>query len=180
SADLNGDGRGDLAVVAAGSRQVAVFLQNGTGNFGPADYLIPTGGGPSDLVLADVDGDRRPDVVVTHRFSRDVSGGLNAAGAPFAAALRFRAGTGLSGLEDRGGALAVRSAEAATGLVAGLFDADTVPDLVVLDSGTNHFSLLRGDGAGGFRNAESSRTLATGVRPEAGVAGRFNNGSYLD
>ncbi|HKB37144.1 MAG TPA: VCBS repeat-containing protein, partial [Gemmataceae bacterium] len=180
SADLNGDGRGDLAVVAAGSRQVAVFLQNGTGNFGPADYLIPTGVGPSDLVLADVDGDRRPDVVVTNRFSSDVSVGLNAAGAPFAAALRFRAGTGLSGLEDRGGALAVRSAEAATGLVAGRFDADTVPDLIVLDSGTNHFSLLRGDGAGGFRNAESPRSFATGVGPEVVVAGRFNNDSYLD
>src|SRR5205814_4640678 len=56
----------------------------------------------------------------------------------------------------------------------------TVPDLIVLDSGSDSYSLLRGDGAGGFRNAESPLAFGTGVRPESIVAGRFNADPFLD
>ena len=178
AADLNGDGRDDLVVAAAGSNQVFVYLQNPAGGFGPTpDYQIPVGVSPSDLALIDVNGDHRLDIVVTNQFSGDVSVLLNDPRNPFASALRFRAGTGLYGLDQRDltsdGTLAVRSREGTTSIAAGPFEADHAIDLVVTNSDSNSFSVLRGTGTGGFLNPDSSPTFATGTRPTGVVAGRF-------
>src|SRR5262249_4409830 len=146
-------------------------------SFGPApDYTSEVGMSPSALELADVDGDGRLDIVVTNDFSGDVSILRNEGNAPFAVKLRFRAGPGLYGLDandnrsaysagtavqrkaegdsqDQGNDhYCVQSRQAPAGVVAGLFDADGVTDLIVTHSGANSFSLLRGSGAGGFLN----------------------------
>ena len=186
AADLNGDGRDDLVIAAAGSNQVFVSLQNPAGGFGPTpDYQIPVGVSPSDLALIDVNGDHRLDIVVTNQVSGDVSVLLNDPRNPFASALRFRAGTGLYGLDQRDltsdGTLAVRSREGTTSIAAGPFEADHAIDLVVTNSDSNSFSVLRGTGTGGFLNPDSSPTFATGTRPTGVVAGRFHtNDPNLD
>src|SRR5262249_40823101 len=98
--DLNGDGRDDLVAVTAGSPQAFVYLHNAAGRFGPTPaYQNAVGVSPSDIQLADVDGDGRLDIVVTNRYSSDVSILLNSAGTPFDTALRFRASTGLCGVD---------------------------------------------------------------------------------
>src|SRR5262249_16144508 len=64
--DLNGDGLDDLVVLTGGSTQALVYLQTPHGAFGPQpDYQFGVGLIPSDLALVDVDGDQRPDIVVT-------------------------------------------------------------------------------------------------------------------
>jgi hypothetical protein len=127
-----------------------------------------------------VDGDGRRDLVVTNEFSGDVSIFLNTVAAPFTTTLRFRADPGPYGMTDLVGTLVAHAPVETTGVVAGDFDGDGVPDLVVLNAGANRFTLLRGDGTGGFFNPADATTYATDAQPIAAVAGDFNDDGHLD
>jgi hypothetical protein len=85
--DLNGDGKPDLALIAAGvqsgysitatNRGLLVYLNNGDGTFAAADtYEVGSLGG--DGLLADVNGDGTLDVVFTTDYSQDVASTSNA------------------------------------------------------------------------------------------------------
>src|SRR5262249_24807116 len=179
--DLNGDGLTDLVVADAGSNEVLIYLQNASGSFGPAPtYDVRVGISPSALGLVDVDGDGRLDIVVTNQFSGDVSVLRNGANAAFTHESRFRAGTGLYWLENHDGNLLVRSREGKAGLGAGRVGVGPGSDLIAVNSGANGFTILRGDGQGGFLNPTSAQTYLTGQRPTVVVAGRFNNDPFLD
>ncbi len=179
--DLNGDGRDDLVVVAAGSRQVFIYLQNGAGAFASApNYRLDVGIRPSDVQLVDVDGDGRPDIVVTNQFSGDVTVLRNSPDSPFGAAFRFRAATGLYGMDFPNGAPAVDSLDGTAGVIAGHFDEARATDLVVTNSGTDSFSLLPGTAEGGFLNPVTSPAWITGTGPTVVTAGDFNRDGHLD
>jgi hypothetical protein len=179
--DLNGDGLTDLVVANAGSDEVLVYLQTATGGFGPTpDDDLHVGVSPSALDLVDVDGDGRLHVVVTNQFSGDVSVLHNEAGAGLTAESRFRAGTGLYWLQAHDDKLVVRSREGTAGLVAGDFGGGSGSDLIAVNSGANSFSVLTGDGRGGFLNPTPAQTYLTGLRPTVVVAGRFTNDPSLD
>jgi hypothetical protein len=179
--DLNGDGLTDLVVADAGSDEVLVYLQTATGGFGPTpDDDLHVGVSPSALDLVDVDGDGLLDIVVANQFSGDVSVLHSEGEAGFTSESRFRAGTGLYWLEDHDGKLVVTSREGTAGLVAGDFGGGSGSDLVAVNSGANSFSVLTGDGAGGFLNPSPARTYLTGLRPTVAVAGRFTVGPNLD
>lgn len=69
-ADLNGDGRADVAIAADGADSALVAYQSATpGTFGP---LVPLGTGavPRALVAADLNGDGRTDLAVATRDHR--------------------------------------------------------------------------------------------------------------
>jgi len=69
-ADLNGDERPDLVVFDFGPSTVSVLLNRGDGTFLPrVDYR--TGKGPSDIVVADVNGDGSADLVTTNETTDD-------------------------------------------------------------------------------------------------------------
>jgi hypothetical protein len=181
AADLNGDGRGDLVVLAAGTGEVFVYYQNAAGGFRlDRGRPLSVGTSPSDLVLVDVDQDGRLDIVVANQFSGDVSVLANRAALPFARELRFRAGTGLYGVEQLNQDRVIRSREGTVGIVALSADADNVLDLVVTNSRTGRFALLRGTGSGGFLNPESPADFATGPRPTVIVTGLFNGDAHAD
>ena len=77
-ADLNGDGRPDLAVgiclsgspTCGGGQSggVAVLLGNGDGTFQTPTVYASGGWGPDSVVVADVNGDKKPDVLVTNFY----------------------------------------------------------------------------------------------------------------
>jgi hypothetical protein len=67
SADLNGDGKVDLAV--ANSISASVLLNRGDGAFGEARYY-PTGGTPVGIATSDLNGDGRVDVAVANSSMR--------------------------------------------------------------------------------------------------------------
>jgi hypothetical protein len=69
-ADLNGDGRPDLVTANRESGTVSVLLNRGDGSFGiPHDFSTGSGrssGALPTLAIADLNGDRRPDLLVGH------------------------------------------------------------------------------------------------------------------
>jgi hypothetical protein len=69
-ADLNGDGKPDIAVGsnAYGPTTSPIYLNRGNGPFAP---LPPSGYPYADLDIADVNGDRRPDVISAAAGSTD-------------------------------------------------------------------------------------------------------------
>jgi hypothetical protein len=64
--DLNFDGKLDFVTASYNDTSIAIRLGDGAGHFspGPVDTL-KLGGRPMDVAVADVDGDRKPDILVT-------------------------------------------------------------------------------------------------------------------
>jgi Bacterial Ig-like domain (group 3)/FG-GAP-like repeat len=80
AADVNGDGKIDLIVVNdcadtgetcqfSSAGQVGVLLGNGDGTFQPVQLYNTGGFGPTALAVADINGDGKPDVIVTRTDS---------------------------------------------------------------------------------------------------------------
>src|SRR5205823_3172514 len=111
---------------------------------------------PSDLALVDVNGDGLLDIVVSNQASGDVSVFLNDPKHTFATSTQFRASTGRYGLDPSG--VAVRSQEQSVSLAAGNFLGNGRNDLVVVNRGSDSFTVLPNDG-GGF--LDPSRALPT-------------------
>ena len=76
--DVNGDGKPDLVVENSGSNSAGVLLGNGDGTFQAAQTYLT---GPDvtvalSMIVADVNGDGKPDLVVTNEFALgDISEG---------------------------------------------------------------------------------------------------------
>src|SRR5207244_11745588 len=65
--DVNGDGKPDIVVGNGGVNMVGVLLGHGDGTFAPAaTYPVP--GSPWFIVIANLDGDAKPDIVVADVF----------------------------------------------------------------------------------------------------------------
>jgi uncharacterized protein (TIGR03437 family) len=93
-ADVNGDGKPDIVTANSGSNSVTVLLGNGSGGFSAASGSpITVGMNPQSVVVADINGDARPDIVTVNLNDNTVTillgnggGGFTAApGSPFAA-----------------------------------------------------------------------------------------------
>ena len=83
-ADLNGDGKADIAVGNTDDNTVSVLLNHGDGTFAPkVDYA--TSGSPTSLLAADLNGDGRADLAAGNSNDNSVSVLLNHGDGTFAA-----------------------------------------------------------------------------------------------
>lgn len=206
AADLNADGRPDLAVANHDSNNVSILFNSGGGCFAaPVHYAI--GAGPVAIALADVNNDGRSDLVVANDTGT-VSVLLRNAGGTFQTARSFTAGTGpravtvadLNG--DRcqditvanatsgglsvllgnclGGFAAARSYPVGTApqsvAVADL-NRDGRPDLVTASSGSQDVNVLLGRGDGTF---QAARSTSVGYLPLSVTTGDFNRDGKPD
>jgi hypothetical protein len=177
SGDLDGDGLPDLVVATNLNTFASVSLYRGGTDDGFTRMPdIKLGSALSDVLLADVNHDGRPDVVVTNPDAGDVGVLLNIGGPPgafaFADERRVRAGTGVYGVFESGASVLVNglireelsvasalppldltvSNEETSSVAAGDFNGDGVADLVVANRSSNTVGLLLGKAgpAGGF------------------------------
>ena len=133
-ADLDGDGRADLIVADQGTNQLTVLHGTADGAFAPGEHLA-TVHAPRRVILADLNGDRQPDVLVIGDEGLVLH--LGQPGGHFDAAQRLQAGDQLS--------------DVAVADVNG----DGRPDLAVLDRSRSTLSFLLADAGGHFVAGDS-------------------------
>ncbi|MBD1208970.1 MAG: VCBS repeat-containing protein, partial [Ignavibacteria bacterium] len=144
--DFDGDGDIDLAVSNAGTNNVSILLNTGTGSYAAAvNYAAGTQ--PYGITAGDFDNDGDLDLAVANRTTNNVSILLNNGAGVYAAAVNYAVGT------------------FPNVIVAGDFDGDGDLDLAVANNTTNNVSILLNIGTGAFAAAVNYAvgTLAIGV-----------------
>ncbi len=162
AADLNGDGKADIATVYANCTKgaclpgyAAVLISNGDGTFQPP-VPYATGLQPGSLVIGDFNGDRKPDLATTNSASNNISILLNNGDGTFPTHVEYPTGP------------------TPGNILSGDFNGDGKLDLVVI-AGTE-ISVLLGNGDGTFQPP-----LNYAVSEAASLAaGDFNSDGKLD
>jgi hypothetical protein len=148
AADLNGDGKADLAIANEHDASVSVLLNQGNGTFAaPVDYAAGSSGSTSfnrGLAAADLNGDGKPDLVVVYSYGVNVL--LNKGDGTFAPAVDHATGDN---------ALSVAVAD---------LNGDGALDLAVTNSTSNTISVLLNQGKGTFAGAVDHATIQYPLR----------------
>ena len=163
---FDADSDPDLAVANSTSDKVSILLGGVGYSFLPNDYSFDAGDGPSSVAVGDFNLDSHPDLAVADKNSGHVSVLLGQA-EPQGVAVSFRART----------EVAVGSEPSS--VAVGYFDGNSIPDLVVANTGSDNVSVLLGNGSGGF-NPASKPTYAAGFRPSSVAVGDFDGDNRAD
>lgn len=138
-ADVNGDGRPDLvaadtyAALSGGRGGVSVLLGNGDGTFASPATYSSGGDNPQSIAIADLNGDGKPDVVVTN-FYAAVDVLLGNGDGTFQAPLSYST-----------------SGSGPTGVAVADVNGDGRPDIAVTNFGSSTVAVLFGNGDGTFQ-----------------------------
>ena len=157
-ADVNGDGKLDLAVANYNDNNVSILIGNGDGTFQTA-VNYAAGSSPRSVAMADVNGDGKPDLAVANNGGNNVSILIGNGDGTFRTAVNYGTGT------------------RPYAVTAGDFDGDGIADLAVTNYSNSNVSVLIGNGDGTFR---SSVAYGAGTQPVSIAAGDFNGDDRTD
>jgi VCBS repeat protein len=166
-ADFNGDGNLDVATANFATNNISVLFGKGNGSFeAPQTYTdgpAEEGLSPNYLVTPDLNGDGKPDVVVTNQNSANMGVYINNGNGTFPTATLVKTGITPSSIG------------------VGDFNSDSKSDLAVAntqpESASESLSVYTGDGSGGF----SSKTDFNAGSLTGGVSvAQLNGGSAPD
>ncbi len=178
SADLDGNGLGDLVVGNDQDNTLTIALQQSPGSFDT--FTRGIGAGPSSIAFADLNGDSLPDIVVSDQVSGDVSILFNDAGHSFTTQERYRAGQGPFDISTGPNGTSVLSQLQTVGVVAGDFTGTGSTDLVALDANSDSFSLLRAAGGGSLIDPQVADSYLVGQGAVQALAGDFLHNGRQD
>jgi hypothetical protein len=154
--DIDKDGHPDIAVVNPDAGTVSLFRNtstSGTVSFA-AGFDVPVGGKPSSAVIADIDGDAKPDLAVVTNDRSLVTLYLNTAG------------TGAFTTTTFGPRKDFMAGDGAFAIAAGDIDGDNKIDLAVTNlNGRDSVSVFRNTSATGNIAFAKPVSFATGVHP---------------
>ncbi len=169
-ADINGDQKPDIIVANAGSASISVFLNTSTSTTTSfaSGQTISVGNTPKQLAATDINGDGKPDLVVTDSGTHP---------------------TVLINTTTNGSSSASFSSSSLTavpqysvGIAAPDLNGDTIPDLVFANSNnSNGLVLLNTTPADASTPSFSTpQTVSSGSQPESVQAGEINGDAVPD
>jgi hypothetical protein len=164
-ADLDGDGRVDIAVVNTVSSTVSILINTsspGSLSFVKEDF--PTGGTAyTSLVIADMDNDGRNDVVIANNSNITILRNTSSLGDPdFTTKQNFSAGS------------------AVTDLAQGDFDKDGKIDIAMISNSASRLSVFRNISTTGAFSLDVRFDQTTGQNPAAIAIGEINGDGKPD
>jgi hypothetical protein len=175
-ADLNGDGRAELLIASGAdpgtTGSVALFINDGSGHF-PTQTFFNAGSSPSAIAVADLNGDRWPDIAVANSRNTTCSGAQGTIDILF--------GDGTGGFRG-----AVRTGGGGYETIAAAdMDGDGDVDLVALDeisheggwTQTSRVNVFVNDGSGRFAGPLQ---YATGSDPTSMIVQDLNGDGRPD
>lgn len=149
-ADLNGDGKLDLASVNNADNDISVMLGDGRGGFALAPRSpFAVGPSPYPLTIGDINNDGRPDIV----SNATATGPNRAQQLPLSRALTLLINDGQAGF--RRSEIPLRTGTPWS-TAMGDINGDGKPDLVASHHDQSKVTVLLGDGRGGFREVGHS------------------------
>jgi hypothetical protein len=174
--DIDGNGKPDLAVANQGSNTVSVLRNtSGIGSISAGSFAarvdFPTGTSPHAVAMGDLDGDSKPDLVVTNRASHTVS------------VLRNNAIVGIIGAGSFAFRVDFTTGTNPVSIAICDIDGDYYSDLAVLNQGSHSVSVLRNSGNVGyigFTSFESKVDFTTGTNPVSLAVGDLDGDSKPD
>jgi FG-GAP-like repeat/RTX calcium-binding nonapeptide repeat (4 copies)/FG-GAP repeat len=158
AADLNHDGKADLATVNPYASSVNVLLSTGDGTFA-APVVYPVGTGIVKEAFGDFDANGNLDLIAADQAGNAVSVLHGNGDGTFQAPVSYAAGQS---------PVAVAVAD---------FNGDHRADVVVVDESDSAISVLLNDGAGGF---QAPNTYSAGTYPVTVAVGDFNGDGRPD
>src|SRR5438552_538094 len=162
--DLNGDGRLDLVVANSLANSVSVLLGNGDGTFQTArNFDAGLGSGPIWVLIVDVNGDGRPDILLANQSRNSVGVLLGNGDGSFQPVMNF----------DTGGNFP-------ESIAVGDFNGDGKLDVAVAHFKTNNVTVLLGNGDGTFQRAYVVATFAADMFLIPIAVGDLNGDGKLD
>ena len=149
AADLNGDGKLDLIVPTTtdevGTSGVGIMWGDGTGKFTSGPYFNSATANVTYAVVADFNGDGKPDILVDDYFDNNISVVYGNGGGSFMQASTYFA---------NGYPLGISAAD---------FDGDGAPDLVAANAGSSNVTVIR-NANGLFPNPKTFGTGGSNTR----------------
>jgi FG-GAP-like repeat len=175
-ADLNRDGKPDLAVAGQFGGTVSIFLGNGAGGFSEAPGSpIASGRANSWIAAGDVNRDGKLDLVVANQAARNATAAED---------ITVLLGDGTGQFAEAATSPVDSSGQGTTALVLADLDGDGRLDIAATNifaspAGQYSVSVLRGDGHAGFAAAAGS-PIVVGTQPFALALGDLNRDAKPD
>ncbi|HXD94389.1 MAG TPA: VCBS repeat-containing protein, partial [Bacteroidia bacterium] len=163
-ADFDGDSIKDIAVSCAGLNFVFILPGNGSGGVWGGGFNAPlnfvVGTAPQALVVADFNGDGKPDIISANNGNGSVSVLLNSSAAP--GSFNFNQSP-------------FSVITAPTSMIAGDFNGDTKPDIAVINNSS--IATYTNNGAGVFAVQTASMAISS---PSGITIGDYNGDAKPD
>ncbi|MFY9226455.1 MAG: FG-GAP-like repeat-containing protein [Blastocatellia bacterium] len=175
AADLDGDGKADLAVANQGSNTASVLRNTSTVGTIDANSFAPqvtfaAGTGPFSVAIGDLDGDSKLDLVVANVSSATVS------------VLRNTSTIGIIDADSFAAQVTFPSGTSPVAIAIGDIDADGKMDLAIANQ-TGTVSVLRNTSTMGIIDADSFAapvSIATGANPRSVAIGDLDGDGKAD
>lgn len=170
--DIDGDGKIDIVALDYFANRIAVIKNNSTpgfissGSFSAPVYFATAGTSPSDIKVADIDGDFKPDVIMTRGSTLSI--------------FRNTSSSGVINVSSLANRLDFSVGSYSPAVAIGDLNNDGKADLIVANAGANTLTIFQNISTIGVIDLGAPITIVPGTRPMDVQIGDLNGDGKLD